>query len=125
MTDTNTEGPREAKSYPPPAHFVEQANAREDLYREAEEDPMAFWAKQAERLSWATPFTEVLDWSEAPFAKWFVGGKLNVAYNCVDRHVEAGHGDRVAIHWEGEPVGDSQSLTYSDLQTKSARLPTR
>ena len=69
----------------------------------------AFWAKQANRLSWATPFTEVLDWSEAPFAKWFVGGKLNVAYNCVDRHVEAGHGDRVAIHWEGEPEGDRRS----------------
>ena len=61
------------------------------------------------------PFTEVLDWSEAPFAKWFVGGKLNVAYNCVDRHVEAGNGDRVAIHWEGEPVGDSRTLTYSAL----------
>jgi acetyl-CoA synthetase len=60
----------------------------------------------------------VLDWSDAPFAKWFIGGKLNVAYNCVDRHVEAGNGDRVAIHWEGEPVGDSRSLTYSDLQTE-------
>ncbi|MBL7660483.1 acetyl-coenzyme A synthetase, partial [Escherichia coli] len=72
-------------------------------------------AKQANRLSWTTPFTEVLDWSGAPFAKWFVGGELNVAYNCVDRHVEAGHGDRVAIHWEGEPVGDRRTLTYSDL----------
>lgn len=57
----------------------------------------------------------MLDWSGAPFAKWFVGGELNVAYNCVDRHVEAGHGDRVAIHWEGEPVGDRRTLTYSDL----------
>ncbi|OBF86748.1 acetate--CoA ligase [Mycobacterium sp. 852002-51163_SCH5372311] len=119
MSDTDAEGPHQGPpSYPPPAQFVEQANAREDLYREAEEDRLAFWAKQAERLSWETPFTEVLDWSDAPFAKWFVGGKLNVAYNCVDRHVEAGHGDRVAIHWEGEPVGDSQSLTYSDLQTQ-------
>ena len=86
-----------------------------------EEDRLAFWAKQANRLSWATPFTEVLDWSEAPFAKWFVGGKLNVAYNCVDRHVEAGHGDRVAIHWEGEPVGESRSLTYSDLLAEVSR----
>ncbi|WP_264000876.1 AMP-binding protein, partial [Mycolicibacterium gadium] len=68
------------------------------------------------RLSWETPFTEVLDWSGAPFAKWFVGGKLNVAYNCVDRHVEAGNGDRVAIHWEGEPVGDSRVLTYAQLK---------
>ena len=72
-------------------------------------------------MSWETPFTDVLDWSEAPFAKWFVGGKLNVAYNCVDRHVEAGLGDRVAIHWEGEPVGESRSLTYSDLLAEVSR----
>jgi acetyl-CoA synthetase len=108
-------------SYPPPAQFAEQANARPELYREAEEDRLAFWAKQADRLSWATPFTEVLDWSEAPFAKWFIGGKLNVAYNCVDRHVEAGLGDRVAIHWEGEPVGDSRTLTYADLQAEVSK----
>ncbi|OBK68228.1 acetate--CoA ligase [Mycobacterium colombiense] len=115
MTATNTAGP---SSYPPPAQFAEQANAGEELYREAEQDRLGFWAKQANRLSWATPFTEVLDWSEAPFAKWFADGKLNVAYNCVDRHVEAGHGDRVAIHWEGEPVDDYRSLTYSDLQAE-------
>jgi len=115
VSETNPEAP---SSYPPPAQFAEQANAREGLYNEAEEDRLAFWAKQANRLSWATPFTEVLDWSGAPFAKWFVGGKLNVAYNCVDRHVEAGKGDRVAIRWEGEPVGDSRSLTYSELQTE-------
>ncbi len=114
MTATHTQGP---SSYPPPAEFAEQANAGEDLYREAEQDRLAFWAKQANRLSWATPFTEVLDW-QPPFAKWFADGKLNVAYNCVDRHVEAGLGDRVAIHWEGEPVGDSRSLTYSDLQAE-------
>lgn len=115
MTATNTAGP---SSYPPPAQFAEQANAGEELYREAEQDRLAFWANQANRLSWAKPFTEVLDWSEAPFAKWFADGKLNVAYNCVDRHVEAGHGNRVAIHWEGEPVGDQRSLTYSQLQTE-------
>ena len=115
MTETSAGAPT---SYPPAAQFVEQANAREELYHEAEKDRLAFWAKQADRLSWATPYSEVLDWSDAPFAKWFVGGKLNVAYNCVDRHVEAGKGDRVAIHWEGEPVGDSRSLTYSDLQTE-------
>jgi acetyl-CoA synthetase len=112
MSKTHTEAP---SSYPPPAEFAENANATTELYRAAEEDWLAFWAKQADRLSWETPFTEVLDWSQAPFAKWFVGGKLNVAYNCVDRHVEAGLGDRVAILWEGEPVGDSRSLTYSDL----------
>ncbi|MGB9227199.1 AMP-binding protein, partial [Mycobacterium sp.] len=115
MTETTHDIP---SSYPPPAQFAEQANARPELYHEAAEDRLAFWAKQANRLSWATPFTEVLDWSDAPFAKWFVGGKLNVAYNCVDRHVEAGLGDRVAIHWEGEPADDRRSLTYSDLQTQ-------
>src|SRR6266850_2182056 len=111
MSDSHTEV---QSVYPPPAEFAAQANAGEDLYREAEADRLAFWAKQANRLSWDTPFDEVLDWSEAPFAKWFVGGKLNVAYNCVDRHVEAGNGDRVAIRWEGEP-GDSRELTYADL----------
>ncbi|SOJ57767.1 Acetyl-coenzyme A synthetase [Mycobacterium simulans] len=113
MTDDITESP---SAYPPPERFANHANARAELYREAEEDRLAFWAKQANRLSWATPFTEVLDWSDAPFAKWFVGGKLNVAYNCVDRHVEAGHGDRVAIHWEGEPADHRRTLTYADLQ---------
>ena len=112
MTETHAEAP---SSYPPSAEFAAQANATTELYRAAGEDWLAFWARQADRLSWETPFTEVLDWSQAPFAKWFVGGRLNVAYNCVDRHVEAGNGDRVAILWEGEPVGDSRSLTYSDL----------
>ncbi len=63
----------------------------------------------------------MLDWSDAPFAKWFVGGKLNVAYNCVDRHVEAGNGDRVAIHWEGEPVGDARSITYAQLKDEVSK----
>jgi len=115
MTETQPHAP---SSYPPPAEFAAQANATDELYRDAEADRLAFWAKQANRLTWDTQFSEVLDWSGAPFAKWFVGGKLNVAYNCVDRHVEAGHGDRVAIHWEGEPVGDSRDLTYSDLRTE-------
>ena len=118
MSTTHTEAP---SSFPPPADFAENANATAELYREAEEDRLAFWAKQAERLSWETPFAEVLDWSQAPFAKWFVGGKLNVAYNCVDRHVEAGNGGRVAIHWEGEPVGESRSLTYSELLAEVSR----
>jgi acetyl-CoA synthetase len=112
MSETHTET---QSAYPPPADFAAKANATADLYQQAEQDRLAFWGTQAERLSWQTPFTEVLDWSDAPFAMWFVGGKLNVAYNCVDRHVEAGNGDRVAIHWEGEPVGDSRTLTYSEL----------
>ena len=115
MSDTHTEVPT---AYPPPQEFAAQANATEELYREAEKDRLAFWAEQANRLSWDTPFTDVLDWSDAPFAKWFVGGKLNVAYNCVDRHVEAGNGDRVAIRWEGEPKDDSRDVTYSELQAE-------
>ncbi len=113
MTETHADAP---SSYAPPEGFAAQANAGTELYQKAEHDRLAFWAEQANRLTWATPFSQVLDWSEAPFAKWFVDGKLNVAYNCVDRHVEAGHGGRVAIHWEGEQIGDGRTLTYSDLQ---------
>jgi acetyl-CoA synthetase len=113
MSEAHTEV---QSSYPPPAEFAAQANATVELYRQAEQDRLAFWGEQAQRLSWDTEFTEVLDWSQAPVANWFVGGTLNVAYNCVDRHVEAGNGDRVAIHWEGEPVGDSRSLTYAELK---------
>ncbi len=115
MTEAHTEV---QSSFPASDEFAAAANATAALYDEAESDRLAFfWADQANRLSWETPFTEVLDWSGAPFAKWFVGGKLNVAYNCVDRHVEAGNGgDRVAIHWEGEPVGDSRVLTYAQLK---------
>ena len=112
MSQNHTEGP---STYPPADDFAAQANATAELSREAEKDRLAFWAKQANRLSWDTPFDEVLDWSDAPVAKWFVGGKLNVAYNCVDRHVDAGNGDRVAIRWEGEPKGDSREITYSEL----------
>lgn len=105
---------------PDPA-FTAQANGKPDLYDEAEADHEAFWARQArERISWSTDFEQTLDWSEAPFAKWFVGGELNVAYNCVDRHVEAGNGERVAIHFEGEG-GDTRTITYADLQKDVAR----
>src|SRR5690606_27485839 len=75
---------------------------------------------QARELHWHRPFTQTLDWSEAPFAKWFADGALNVAYNCLDRHVEAGNGDRVAIHWEGEP-GDSRTITYAELTAEVKR----
>ena len=118
MTDDDDDAPTH---YPPSAEFAANANAKADLYDEAEADRLAFWANQADRLSWDTPFTEVLDWSGAPVAKWFVGGKLNVAYNCVDRHVEAGNGDRVAIHWEGEPVGDARDITYAQLKDEVCR----
>ena len=118
MNDTCTDA---AATYPPSPEFAAQANGTADLYWEADVDRLGFWAKQATRLSWETPFTDVLDWSEAPVAKWFVGGKLNVAYNCVDRHVEAGNGDRVAIRWEGEPVGDSRDITYAELLVEVSR----
>ncbi|MEU7813213.1 acetate--CoA ligase [Pseudonocardia sp. NPDC049154] len=109
----------ESRSFPPSEEFAAQANATEDWYGRADEDREGFWAEQADRLSWGTRWERVLDW-EAPFAKWFVGGKLNVAYNCVDRHVEAGHGERVAFHWEGEP-GDTRTITYADLQREVSK----
>jgi acetyl-CoA synthetase len=110
----------ESRTFPPSDEFAQQANAKADLYEQADADREAFWAEQAEQLSWETKWNQVLDWSNAPFAKWFVGGKLNVAYNCVDRHVEAGNGDRVAIHWEGEP-GDGRTITYADLQREVSK----
>ncbi|MCP2164618.1 acetate--CoA ligase [Goodfellowiella coeruleoviolacea] len=110
----------ESRAFPPSEEFAAQANATSALYAEADADREAFWAKQAERLHWDTPWTKVLDWDDAPFAKWFVGGKLNVAYNCVDRHVESGHGDQVAIHWEGEP-GDRRTITYADLKREVSK----
>jgi acetyl-CoA synthetase len=110
----------ESRAFPPSEEFAAQANAGASLYEEAATDREAFWAKQAGRLHWETPWSQVLDWSNAPFAKWFVGGRLNVAYNCVDRHVEAGHGEQVAIHWEGEP-GDTRTITYADLQREVSK----
>jgi acetyl-CoA synthetase len=110
----------EDRTFPPSTQFAEQANATAEMYGEADADREAFWAAQADRLHWDTRWSQVLDWSNAPFAKWFVGGKLNVAYNCVDRHVEAGNGDRVAIHWEGEP-GDTRTFTYSQLKDEVSR----
>ena len=111
----------ESRRFPPTSEFTAQANATADLYDEAA-DREAFWAQQARDLiTWHTPFTEVLDWSNPPFAKWFGDGKLNVAYNCLDRHVEAGNGDRVALLWEGEP-GDSRAVTYAELTDTVKRM---
>jgi acetyl-CoA synthetase len=104
----------EDRVFPPTPEFAAGANATPALYDEAAADHLGFWAEEARTLEWAEPFTEVLDWSQAPFARWFVGGKLNVAYNCVDRHVESGHGDQVAIRFEGEP-GDRRDVTYAEL----------
>ena len=110
----------EERRFPPDPAFTEQAVAKADLYEQARADRLAFWDEQARALTWAGAWDQTLDWSDAPFAKWFVGGRLNVAYNCVDRHVEAGNGDRVAIHFEGEP-GDTRSLTYAELQREVSR----
>jgi acetyl-CoA synthetase len=112
----------EIESFPPPEDFVRQANITdESIYERAESDPEAFWAEQAEELDWASKWDTVLDWSEPPFAKWFEGGTLNVSHNCVDRHVEAGRGDRVAFHWRGEE-GEERDVTYADLHRDVQRF---
>ena len=116
MSETLANLLQENRRFEPPAALAEAANVKADAYDEADDDRLAFWAKQAHRLDWAKDWDQVLDWSNPPFAKWFVGGELNVAYNCLDRHVAAGKGDKVAIHWEGEP-GDTRTLTYADLHT--------
>ncbi len=105
----------ETRSFAPSKDFSDQAIATQARYDAAKEDRLGYWADQARQvLAWDTDFTETLDWSEAPVAKWFVGGKLNAAYNALDRHVENGRGDRVAIYFEGEP-GDTRSYTYAQL----------
>jgi acetyl-CoA synthetase len=114
MSETLENLLQENRQFPPPEELAREANVTAAAYQEAAADRLEFWAKQAGRLDWTQPWDQVLDWSNPPFAKWFVGGQLNVAYNCLDRHVAAGHGDRVAIHWEGEP-GDTRTLTYADL----------
>jgi acetyl-CoA synthetase len=101
-------------SYPPSALFASQANAGKELCERAAANRLKFWADEAHELLWDRDFSDVLDWSRAPFARWFVGGTINVAANCVDRHVSSGHGERVAIHWVGEP-GDCRDITYRDL----------
>ncbi|CAN5634547.1 acetate--CoA ligase [soil metagenome] len=104
----------ENRTFPPDPAFTARANATAALYEEAERDYVAFWERLArERIDWQMPFETTLEW-EPPFAKWFTGGRLNLAYNCVDRHVERGLGDKVAYHWIGEP-GDTRTLTYADL----------
>ncbi len=114
MSDTLENLLNETRQFPPPAELAAAANVTAEAYEEARDDRLAFWATQARRLSWAKEWDQVLDWSNPPFAKWFVGGQLNVAYNCLDRHIEAGRGSKVAIYWEGEP-GDKRTITYAEL----------
>ena len=113
----------EIEKFPPPDDFRKQALITdESIYEEAAKDLEGFWAKQAEELvDWAEKPTQILDESNAPFYKWFTDGKLNLSYNCVDRHVEAGNGDRVAYHWRGEE-GEERDITYADLHRDVQRF---
>jgi acetyl-CoA synthetase len=116
------------QTFPPPEEFAAQANASDPgIYERADADPETWWASWAEKLDWIEPWQEVLDWSEPPFAKWFVGGKLNVSANCLDRHVQAGGGDRVAFHWEAENADElgeegRKAITYADLLDSTQRF---
>jgi len=103
----------EDRTFAPSESFVKNANAKSDIYDEANKDRLAFWEKQANRLHWDKKWSQVVDW-QLPFAKWFIGGKLNASYNCLDVHVLAGRGDRVAFYFEGEP-GDTRTITYAQL----------
>src|SRR3989441_3377311 len=109
----------EERRYEPPPDFALRANAQPDIYDRSFEE---FWETEArERVTWLQDFEQLYEW-ELPYAKWFVGGKLNVTYSCVDRHVEAGLGDKVAYHWEGEPEDDRRTITFADLQRDVVRF---
>jgi acetyl-CoA synthetase len=109
----------EERTYPPPEEFARRANAKADIY---DEDFEAFWEREGrERLSWFEPFSELYEW-EPPYAKWFIGGTLNVCFNCVDRHVDEGRGAKPAYLWEGEPAGERREITYADLQRDVVRF---
>jgi acetyl-CoA synthetase len=111
----------EQRRYPPPPDFAAEANAHAEIY-ERGKNLEGFWAGEARRrISWYRPFDTTLEW-QPPYAKWFLGGKLNVSYNCVDRHVEQGRGEHVAYHWEGEPENDRRSITFAELQGEVVRF---
>ena len=109
----------EERRYPPPADFAARANAQAEINsRDFEE----FWEGEGRtRVSWFEPFSELYEW-EPPYSKWYLGGKLNVCFNCVDRHVEAGAGEKVAYHWEGEPEGERRTISFADLQRDVVRF---
>ncbi len=110
---------QESRTFPPPAEFAAQANAQPEIYQRSYED---FWTEEAQkRVTWFKPFEKLYEWNP-PYAKWYLGGQLNVCYNCVDRHVEAGKGDKVAFYWEGEPVDERRTITFSDLQHEVVRF---
>ena len=120
-TDSVNTQLHEERTFAPSDEFVARANGTQELYDEAAADRLGFWAAQARRyVTWSTDFTQTLDWSDKPFARWFVGGELNACVNAVDRHVEAGLGSRVAVHFVGEP-GDTRDITYADLHAEVQR----
>src|SRR5579884_481262 len=105
----------ESRRYPPPPGFAAQANVSSpEIYQRAQDDPEGFWASVAEELDWFQKWDRVLNWDDPPKVEWFVGGKINACYNCVDRHALGARRDKAAIIWEGEP-GDRRTLTYGDL----------
>jgi acetyl-CoA synthetase len=109
----------EKRRYPPSPEFRQQANAQPDIYNRGVDE---FWAEEANRrITWFEPWKQLLEW-KPPYSKWFIGGKLNVCYNCVDRHVEGGRGDKVAYFWEGEPDNDRRTITFADLQREVVRF---
>jgi acetyl-CoA synthetase len=109
----------EERRYEPDPDFAAQANAQPDIYQRDWED---FWETEGrERVTWFEPFSKLYEW-DLPHAKWFIGGKLNVCFNCVDRHVEAGQGDKIAYYWEGEPEGERQEISFADLQRDVVRF---
>ncbi|MGC2206404.1 MAG: acetate--CoA ligase [Candidatus Dormiibacterota bacterium] len=109
----------EGRTFPPPRVFAAQANAQAGIYDRSLED---FWAEEGrQRISWFQPFDTLYEWNP-PYAKWYLGGQLNVCYNCVDRHVEAGLGSKVAFYWEGEPADEKRTITYADLQHEVVRF---
>ncbi|MEX2386885.1 MAG: acetyl-coenzyme A synthetase N-terminal domain-containing protein, partial [Phycisphaeraceae bacterium] len=120
----------ESRSFPPPSGFASQAHIRsmeqyEQMHRESLDDPDKFWGEKAAELSWFKKWSRVLEWN-LPDAKWFIGGKLNACYNCVDRQVEAGLGEKTAIVWEGEPLENGKpevrKLTFADLKHETSRF---
>jgi len=114
---------REERTFPPSAEFMRYATANDpEIYTRTatEEGFKDFWTQEAARIDWMEPWTELLDW-QLPYAKWFVGGKLNISVNCLDRHVANGNADKVAYYWEGEP-GDRRTLTYQNLLDETCRM---
>src|SRR5436853_5416696 len=108
----------EKRRYPPSPEFRKQANAQAAIYNSSLED---FWAEESKRITWFKPWDKLLEW-KPPYAKWYIGGKLNVCHNCVDRHVDGGQGDKVAYFWEGEPEDDRRQITFSELQRDVVRF---